>query len=156
MVCKIFLCQHCWKLPLISFLWKVCKSLLNFKVVANLFRQKLQNQYSSCSKLSKQLLASKAKSIFLQTLNHLSICQFSQRLHFAFSARLFATVGCHPTRCNEFEEYSEGAEGYLSSLKDLIDSNPGKVVAIGECGLDNDRLKFCDAKTQQKWVLPSS
>ncbi|KAL3285216.1 hypothetical protein HHI36_019330 [Cryptolaemus montrouzieri] len=31
--------------------------------------------------------------------------------------RLFSTVGCHPTRCKEFEENSSQ---YLENLKDLI------------------------------------
>ena len=64
--------------------------------------------------------------------------------------KLFATVGCHPTRCNEFDEFSEGPEGYLSQLKDLIETNKEKVVAIGECGLDNDRINFCDPIVQKK------
>ena len=64
--------------------------------------------------------------------------------------RLYATVGCHPTQCNEFDEFSEGPEGYLCQLKELIETNKEKVVAIGECGLDNDRINFCDTIVQKK------
>jgi TatD DNase family protein len=67
--------------------------------------------------------------------------------------RLFATVGCHPTRCNEFEESASGPEGYLQDLLSLIKSNKSKVVAIGECGLDYERLNFCDMETQKKYIL---
>ena len=63
------------------------------------------------------------------------------------SARLFATVGCHPTRCKDF---LPDAEAYLQSLRDLISKNADKVVAIGECGLDYDRLNFCDKDVQLK------
>lgn len=68
----------------------------------------------------------------------------------AFSDKLYATVGCHPTRCNEFNEFSSGPEGYISALKDLIETNKDKVVAIGECGLDYDRINFCSAEVQKK------
>merc|ERR1719367_586853 len=52
------------------------------------------------------------------------------------SDKLYATVGCHPTRCNEFVEFAEGPEGYIEALKALIETNKDKIVAIGECGLD--------------------
>ncbi|KAL4705642.1 hypothetical protein ACJJTC_002028 [Scirpophaga incertulas] len=63
-------------------------------------------------------------------------------------SRLFATVGCHPTRCNEFVD---NPEDYLNNLRKLINENRDKVVAIGECGLDYERLHFCEKDVQLKY-----
>ena len=77
--------------------------------------------------------------------------------------RLFTTVGCHPTRCNEFLEpiaksnnekfpsnNEDSATQYINALHQLITANKDKVVAVGECGLDYDRLHFCPKDIQKK------
>ena len=61
--------------------------------------------------------------------------------------KLFITVGVHPTRSNEFVS---NPNDYFAGLLKLVQENSEKVVAIGECGLDYDRLHFCTADIQKK------
>ncbi|EDR26087.1 hypothetical protein, conserved [Entamoeba dispar SAW760] len=57
--------------------------------------------------------------------------------------KLVTTVGVHPTRTNELKQ-----EGYFDELLLLCEKNIDKVVAIGEIGLDYERLQFSDKETQ--------
>ena len=82
--------------------------------------------------------------------------------------RLFTTVGVHPTRCTEFDtatnnnnnnnnnsnNNSEEEENtYLSELVDICKKGKesGSVVAIGEFGLDYERIQFCPIDVQKKY-----
>lgn len=58
--------------------------------------------------------------------------------------RLYSTAGIHPTRCSEFEE--EQADAIIQELIAIAKAGKEskKIVAIGEFGLDYDRLHFCD------------
>lgn len=66
----------------------------------------------------------------------------------------YSTAGCHPTRTSGMESYEQGADVYLGKIKELIltsrKEGVGKVVAVGECGLDYDRLHFSPAEVQKK------
>jgi TatD DNase family protein len=61
--------------------------------------------------------------------------------------RLFVTVGVHPTRCNEL---AEDTEKRIDELVEIAKSLGNRVVAVGEFGLDYDRLKFCNAEVQRR------
>ncbi|SCV67646.1 BQ2448_5257 [Microbotryum intermedium] len=67
---------------------------------------------------------------------------------------LYATVGCHPCRAYEFDQDKEGPEAYLETLSRLIEVNPDKVKAVGECGLDYDRLNLCPRDAQLRHFPP--
>lgn len=67
----------------------------------------------------------------------------------------YSTAGCHPTRTSEMEACPDGPQMYLSRLSELIRSSqagtsPSKIVAVGECGLDYDRLHFAPASVQRE------
>ncbi|XP_034475867.1 putative deoxyribonuclease TATDN1 [Drosophila innubila] len=66
----------------------------------------------------------------------------------ATDERLYTTVGAHPTRCGEF---LKDPEQYYKDLHSRIKANPERVVAVGECGLDYDRLHFCPKETQKQY-----
>lgn len=67
-----------------------------------------------------------------------SLHESREALELARQHGLYATVGCHPTRSGQFDEFKGGPDAYLEELDKLIQENlkgKGRVVAIGECGL---------------------
>eukprot|EP00957_Ditylum_brightwellii_P010697 810239-Ditylum_brightwellii.AAC.1 len=68
-------------------------------------------------------------------------------------ARLFSTVGVHPTRCTqEFGSTQEELKIAIARLKDIATEGmkDGTVVALGELGLDYARTQFCDIDSQKR------
>ena len=72
---------------------------------------------------------------------HSLFFSFTHAMH---ADRLYCTVGVHPTRCKEIEDSCQGPEAYWDALRVLLKAHAadGKIVAVGECGLDYDRYSF--------------
>lgn len=63
------------------------------------------------------------------------------------------TVGVHPCRANEVFKAGKTEVEYYERMDKLITEFGTAVTAIGECGLDYDRLEYSDKETQLK-VFP--
>ncbi|KAK7695315.1 hypothetical protein QCA50_002505 [Cerrena zonata] len=82
-----------------------------------------------------------------------SLHESKEALELAKKYNFYATIGCHPTRSGQFDSFKGGPEAYLAALDKLIEENiqgTGRVVAVGECGLDYDRTHFSRPETQKK------
>jgi TatD DNase family protein len=65
--------------------------------------------------------------------------------------KYYCTVGLHPCRATEPTLQKNSTEEYFAKLEEIIKkAKPGKIVAIGECGLDYDRFMYASKETQLK------
>uniref|UniRef100_A0A7S3ND43 Uncharacterized protein n=1 Tax=Euplotes harpa TaxID=151035 RepID=A0A7S3ND43_9SPIT len=68
----------------------------------------------------------------------------------------YITIGVHPCRATEVFKNDGSVEQYQAAIEDTIQTYftaGSKLLAIGECGLDYDRLNYADKETQLK-VFP--
>ena len=60
----------------------------------------------------------------------------------------YSTAGIHPTHAKEYKRDFEGIRSLLTENKTVPFENQRIIVAIGECGLDYDRLHFAEKEEQ--------
>ena len=63
----------------------------------------------------------------------------------------YCTMGLHPCRANEPSIQKKSTAEYFAELEKLIQGcQKGKLVGIGECGLDYDRFSYADKAAQHE------
>ncbi len=64
----------------------------------------------------------------------------------------YCTMGVHPCRANEPSIQHKSIAEYFAELEQLIQKcQKGKLIGIGECGLDYDRLSYASKETQLQY-----
>lgn len=103
--------------------------------------------------LEAMLERSRAAGVKSMIITGGSLHESREALELAKQLGFYATVGCHPTRSKQFDSFKGGPDAYLAALDQLIAQNlkgKGRVVAVGECGLDYDRTHFAPPDVQQR------
>ncbi|KAI0931773.1 hypothetical protein AcW1_000914 [Taiwanofungus camphoratus] len=109
--------------------------------------------------LEAMLERSRAAGVKSMIITGGSLHESKEALELARQHGFYATVGCHPTRSGQFDQFKGGPDAYLAALDRLIQNNlkgKGRVVAVGECGLDYDRTHFASPETQKRHFRKSS
>ncbi len=95
--------------------------------------------------LEAMLERSRAAGVKSMIITGGSLHESREALELAKQFNFYATVGCHPTRSRQFDQFKGGPNAYLEELDKLIEANldgNGQVVAVGECGL-GELHSFC-------------
>ncbi len=77
----------------------------------------------------------------------------------------YATVGIHPCRALEpykgldykaltLEDKRYAVQQYIETIDGMLTNGKDKYVAVGECGLDYDRLEWADKEAQHLAFIP--
>ena len=69
------------------------------------------------------------------------------------SENFYITCGIHPCRASEALNANQSIDAHINELTSLITKYKSKVVAVGECGLDYDRLHY-SVKEDQLKIFP--
>jgi TatD DNase family protein len=68
-----------------------------------------------------------------------------------FPGLLYTTCGVHPTMGMEFEKDGQTPDALIDTLIATAQKHKEYIVAVGEFGLDYDRLQFCDKERQMRY-----
>lgn len=113
-----------------------------------MFRGIYHGKQAHVDDFSQMLERSKYSGVQTMIITGTSLNDSKESLIIAKEHNLYSTCGCHPTRSIEFSQNDD----YLENLSLLIRndrlSSDRRIIAIGECGLDYDRLQFCNKEDQ--------
>ncbi|KAJ9103742.1 hypothetical protein QFC21_002202 [Naganishia friedmannii] len=98
---------------------------------------------------------SKAMAMQTMIITGTSLGESKEALAMAERYDLYATAGCHPTSTKEISKRGD-VDAYFAELEGVIkrevaNGANSRLVAIGEIGLDYDRLHHSDAETQKSF-----
>ncbi|GHJ83772.1 hypothetical protein NliqN6_0174 [Naganishia liquefaciens] len=121
----------------------------------DMFQGKYRGKQVHEADLDAILERSKAAGVQSMIITGTSLSESKQALDMAARYELYATVGCHPTSTSEIAKRAN-VEEYFNDLESVIKDEVKKgeqsrIVAIGEIGLDYDRLHYSDAATQKAY-----
>lgn len=120
-------------------------------VFRGIYRGKSKHE-DDLEEMKKRCQAAGVKSLII---TGTSLRESRNAIQLAKEHDFYATVGCHPTRSTDFDKHPDGGpEGYLQALENLISANltgTGRVVALGELGLDYDRTHHAPIDVQKKY-----
>lgn len=109
-----------------------------------IYREKVGHA-NDFSAVLKRAVASKVEQLLLTGVNYsssLEVRSIAQRIS------SYSTAGIHPTHSNEFEKDFERIRELLLANERDRTTTKRFIKAIGECGLDYDRLHFAGKKAQ--------
>nr|GAT47833.1 deoxyribonuclease tatd [Mycena chlorophos] len=118
------------------------------------FRGKYRGKQRHEDDMDAMMQRAESAGVASQIITGTSLSESREAAELAKRYGHYFTIGCHPTRVAEFTAFKGGPGAYLAALDTLVASNlkgKGRVVAIGECGLDYDRLHFASEELQRKY-----
>ncbi|CED83773.1 TatD-related DNase [Phaffia rhodozyma] len=122
-----------------------------FNATDSMFQGKYHGKVKHASDLKAVVLRAKEAGVRTMMFTGGSLSESKEALELAEEYGAYSTAGIHPTRASEMDS---DPKGYLARLSDLIrqgkgdGKGKGRIIAIGECGLDYDRLHFSPISSQ--------